>query len=118
MSKFKLIISDRIEFDVKFTLNDGGVEKPFGVRLAANRLPLDEMQKQLASGITVGDFLAAREVTMKAWIGEAPLVDEKNQPVPPGPEALKALQELVAGTVALIHVGYLEANGAKGRAGN
>lgn len=115
---YKLIISNRIEFDVKFALNDGGEEKPFGVRLTAERMPLDEMQAALKTGITVGDFLKARKLGMKAWIGESPLVDDKNQPVQPGPEALQALQDLVSGMVSLIHMGYLDANGAKGRAGN
>lgn len=119
MSKYKLVISSRIEFDVKFTLNDGGEEKPFGIRLVADRAPLDKVQAEHKSGITVGDFLKARGLAMKAWIDDkSPLVDEKNQPVQPGPEALQALQDLVSGMVSLIHAGYLDANGAKGRAGN
>lgn len=119
MSKYKLIVSDRIEFNVHFSLNDGGVEKPFGIRLAANRQSLEDQQKDLKAGITVGDYLKQRDLTMKAWIGESvPLIDEKNQPVPAGAEALAALQDLVVGMVGLINAGFLEANGAKGRAGN
>ena len=118
MSKFKLIVSDRIEFDVKFTLNDGGTEKPFGAKFAADRTPLDEMQKLLASGVNVGEFLKGRSVTMKAWIGKAPLVDEAGMEVPAGPDAMQALHDLIGGFTSLLYAGYLDANGAKGRSGN
>lgn len=116
----KLIVSNRIEFDVRFTLNDGGEEKPFGIRLSAERQPLDKYQAEMKTGMTVGEFLKARGVSMKAWIdGKSPLVDDvTNEAIPPGPDALQALHELIGGMTSLIHLGYLEANGAKGRAGN
>lgn len=118
MSKFKLIVSDRIEFDVKFTLNDSGTEKPFGAKFVADRTPMEEMQPLLSSGINVGDFLKGRKVAMKAWIGKAPLVDEAGAEVAAGADALQALHDMVGGFTALLYAGYLEANGAKGRSGN
>lgn len=117
-AKYKLTISDRVEFDVKFTLNDAGKEKPFGFRLSALRMPLDEQQAALKTEMTVGEFLADRDLVMKSWLGESPLKDEKGEAVPAGPEALEAMQTLVSGMVTFVHIGYLEANGAKGRAGN
>lgn len=116
---YKLTVSDRIEFDVKFSLNDGGEEKKFGARLSAKRIQQDKLKAEFDAGVTVGDFLKARGLTMLEWIGKPALVDdETDQPIPPGEVALQALQDLVSGMVNLVYASYLEANGAKGRAGN
>lgn len=119
MSKtYKLVVSDRIEFDVKFTLNDAGVEKPFGLRLSAKRQALDEQDRELKEQVLVQEFLDSRELTMLSWIGKCPLVDEAGNQLPPGKEALAALFELVGGMVSLVFANYLQANSVKGRSGN
>lgn len=118
MKTYKLVVSDRVEFDVKFTLNDGGIEKPFGMRMAACRQPLDDQQRQFAEGIKVGDYLEERGLQMLSWIGATPLVDAEGNPVPAGKEALDALCSLVGGMDTLVYTTFLQANGAKGRSGN
>lgn len=115
---YKLIVSDRIEFDVKFTLNDAGQEKPFGMRLSARRQDLSEQEQQLHEQVKVQEFLDGRAVSMVSWIGKSPLVDEDGAPVSPGKEALDALYKMVGGMVSLVFASYLQANGARGKSGN
>lgn len=115
---YKLVVSDRIEFDVKFTLNDGGEDKAFGLRLSARRQPRHAQEQELHEQVKVKEFLDARSIAMVAWIGRAPLVDDDGAPVPAGREALEALYELVGGMVSLVFSGYLLANGAQGKSGN
>jgi hypothetical protein len=115
---YKLVVGDRVEFDVKFTLNDGGEDKPFGMRLSAKRQPLGEQERELGEQVKVQEFLAARGVALQSWIGKPPLQDAEGAPVPPGPEALDALYRLVGGMVSLVFAGYLRANGAAGASGN
>lgn len=116
---FKLIISNRVEFDVRFTLNDAGEAKAFGLRLSADRSLIDEIKADHSEELNIGEFLRKRNVTMLAWIGKAALEDaETGHPVPPGEEALQGLMGLVSGMAQLIYVAYLDANGARGKAGN
>lgn len=115
---YKLVVGDRIEFEVKFTLNDAGVDKPFGMRLSARRQELSEQERELGEQVKVQEFLAARGVVLTAWIGNPPLQDVDGASVPPGPEALAALYKLVGGMVSLVFAGYLQANGARGTSGN
>lgn len=117
--KVKLKVADVVEYDVKFTLREGAKDKPFGMKLTANRLALEELSSALGAGGNVDEFLKARNLTMQAWIGESPLVDaDTNQPIPPGPEALAAAMEHIPGCANLVYAGFLEANGARGRLGN
>jgi iron-sulfur cluster assembly accessory protein len=58
---YKLVVGDRVEFDVKFTLNDGGEDKPFGMRLSAKRQPLGEQERELGEQVKVQEFLAAQD---------------------------------------------------------
>lgn len=120
MSKgaYKLVVSDRLEFDVKFTLNDGGEDKPFGLRLAARRQDLSEQEQALAEQVKVLEFLEGRGLQMLSWIGKPALVDDEGKPVPAGPVALQALMDMVGGMVSLVFAAYLQANGAKGKSGN
>lgn len=115
---FKLVVGDRVEFDVKFTLNDAGVEKPFGMRLSARRQELSAQERDMHEQVKVQEFLTARGVTLQSWIGKPPLQDAEGAPVPPSAEALEALYTLVGGMVSLVFAGYLRANGAAGVAGN
>lgn len=115
---FKLVISDRVEFDVKFSLNDGGKVKSFGMRLAANRALQDQIDAEFQAGITVGDFLKSRGLSMLSWNGLCPLQEEDGAPVAAGPEALQATMDLIPGMTGLIYAGFLQANGAQGKSGN
>ncbi len=72
---FKLVVGDRVEFDIKFTLNDAGEEKPFGMRLSARRQELSAQERELHEQVKVQEFLAARGVTLLSWIGKSPLQD-------------------------------------------
>lgn len=118
MTMFTLAVGNTVEFEIKFTLNDGGVEKPFGMRLSAQRQPLSDQERELNEQVRVQEFLDARGVRLVSWIGKAPLVDEDGAPVPAGKDALDALYALVGGMVSLVFAGYLQANGARGKSGN
>jgi len=115
---YKLVVSDRLEFDVKFTLNDGGEDKPFGMRLAARRQDLSEQEQALAEQVKVLEFLEGCGLEMLSWIGKPALETDEGKPVPAGPVALQALMGMVGGMVSLVFAGYLQANGAKGKSGN
>lgn len=119
MSKsYKLVVGERVEFDVKWTLNDAGVDKHFGMRLSALRQPLAEQDREFHEQVKVKEFLEARGLQMLSWIGKPLLEEEGGTPVPAGKEALDALYELVVGMVALVFANYQQANGARGRSGN
>lgn len=118
MAIYKLAVGDRIEFEVKFGLKDGGKEKLFGMRMSAERQLRPEQEADLAEQTLTKDYLAGRKLTLDAWTSNSPLRDENGAPVPAGPEALEALYELVPGMVPLVLAGYLQANSAKGRSGN
>jgi hypothetical protein len=117
-SKYRIAVGPVVEFTVKFTLRDGPKDKPFGMRLTANRADPEEITQDFASEITVGNFIKARNVTMQAWVGDSPLVDEANQPAPANAETLQAAMEIVPAFPRLLLDAYLEANGAKGKQGN
>lgn len=115
---YRLVVGDAVEFEVKFSLKDGGHEKTFGMRLAGRRQALEEQRRDLSDATKVEDYLDARGVTLMAWTGKSPLNDAEGNPVPPSKEALQALYALVGGMVALVLAGYLEAIGARGKSGN
>lgn len=114
---FKLVVGDRVEFDVKFTLNDAGEQKHFGMRMSALRQERDEQERDLST-LKVQEFLAARGVTLVSWVGRSPLQDEAGAPVPPCPEALAVIYDRVVGAVSLVFSAYLRANSASGVSGN
>ncbi|MCV2423407.1 hypothetical protein LNV47_22725 [Paucibacter sp. DJ4R-1] len=115
---YKLVVGDRIEFDVKFSLNDGGVDKPFGMRLTARRQPLQDQERELHEQVKVQEFLDGRGVTLTQWIGKAPMEDDQGQPAPASKDALDALYTQVGGMVHLVLAAYMQANGARGKSGN
>lgn len=117
-TKYKLVVGDRVEFDVKFTLNDGGAERAFGLRLSAERQPLEAQQRELDEQVKIKEFLDGRGLQMLSWIGKPALADEAGVAMPAGKEALDLLCTLVGGMVHLVFASYMAANGAKGRSGN
>lgn len=113
---YKLTVSDDIEFDFRFTLNDAGEPREFGARIRARRTPQRDIGEALKG--TVAEFIEGRDMRMQAWIGKAALVSDDGAEAPAGPEALAALLDIVSGAGPTLLQAYLEANGAKGRAGN
>jgi hypothetical protein len=116
--KYRIAVAPVVEFSVKFSLRDGGKDKTFGMRLTANRASPEEISSDFAAGVSIDDFLKARNVTMQGWLGESPLVDSANQPAPPGPDTLAAAMEVVPAFPRLLIDGYIDANSAKGKQGN
>lgn len=111
---YKLIVSDRVAFDVRWTLNDAGTEREFGFKAEARRV-----KEPGAESGTVGEYLSKdAQLRMVAWIGEAPLQDEQGQPPPPGQEALFWLYEEVEKLPGIVLARYLEAIGPKAKLGN
>lgn len=109
----RLNISPNIAFDVRFTLNDDGVDKVFGFRVSALRAKPEDAE-------TVGAFLERAQLRMTAWLGEppaCPLVNENGADVPAGPEALAALYANLEQMPGLVYSGYLVAVSAKARVG-
>lgn len=110
---YKLIVSDRVAFDVRWTLNDNGTEREFGFKAEADRV------KEPTGDVTVGDFLSKdAKVRMVAWIGEPPVVDEEGKAPPAGQQALDALYEVIGKIPGLVLARYLEAIGPKAKLGN
>lgn len=118
MAKYKLVVGERIEFDVKFSLNDAGADKRFGIRVSARRQAQGDTERDFTDGVKVKEFLDERGVAMLAWIGAPALLDDAAEPVPAGPEALADLYELVGGMPGLMLTAYLQANNLKSRLGN
>lgn len=117
----KLVVSDDIEFDVKFTLNDNGKSSEFGFRAHGKRLPQDRLTAEVKeSGLTLSEFLQQRgNVRMVSWIGDSPLVDDDtNAAIEAGSGALQALLDIVSNMAMVLFNAYLDANGAKAKQGN
>lgn len=117
--RYKLIVSDDIEFTAKFTLNDNGTDRVFGARLRARRCAGDDLDAKLKTqGLLARDLLAAQGLTLKAWDGDAPFVDTAtNAPAPPDADALADLLAL-PGMPNVLLTDYLSANGARAKQGN
>ena len=114
--RYKLTVSDSVAFDVKFGLNEGGEERPFGFRVQAKRAK----QPEAGDGTTVGKFLTdSAAVSMQSWIGDSPLIDEDSgQPIAAGAGALAARYELLPNMPGLVLSACLEATNAKAKLGN
>jgi hypothetical protein len=116
----KLIVSDRVAFDVRFDLNVEGIQREFGFRVEATRAPLP------AEKDTISDYLAkSARPRMVAWLdGEDgkplnPFVDaDTEQPLPAGEVALEALYGLTQSIPLLVFEGYLKATSATAKLGN
>lgn len=114
MASYKLIVSDEVAFDVRWTLNDKGVEREFGFKAEAHRV-----REPRAESGTVGDYLSrAARVRMVEWIGDPPIEDEEGRAPAPGPAALAGLYEAIDKLPGLVLARYLEAIGPKAKLGN
>lgn len=111
---YKLIVSDEVAFDVRWTLNDRGTEREFGFKAEAVRV-----QEPGAESGTVGDYLSkAARVRMVAWIGDPPIVDQDGRAPAPGQAALDGLYEVIEKLPGIVLARYLEAIGPKAKLGN
>ena len=117
--RYKLIVSDEVEYTSRFTLNDGGADRVFGARVRARRCPGDDLDAKLKTqGLLARDLLIAQGLTLQAWDGDAPLVDP--QTGAPAPADADAMADLLAlpGLPNVLLTDYLSANGARAKQGN
>jgi len=111
---YKLIVSDEVAFDVRWTLNDKGVEREFGFKAEAVRV-----KEPGAESGSVGDYLSkAARVRMVDWIGDPPVVDDEGRAPAPGASTLQALYDLIDRLPGIVLARYLEAIGPKAKLGN
>lgn len=109
---YRLIVSDEVAFDVRWTMNDKGAEREFGFKAEALRV-----KEPGADSGTVGDYLSkAARVRMVSWIGEPPIVDAEGRA--PGPVELGDLYEVIDKLPGIVLARYLEAIGPKAKLGN
>ena len=115
--RYKLAVSDLVEFACPFTLGDRDKQRDFGLLLQATRAP----QPEKGDGTTVGQFLTGpAAITMLGWVDDkSPLVDaDTNQTIASGADALDALYGLVPNMPGLVLSAYIDATGAKAKLGN
>lgn len=117
--RYKLIVSDLLDFTSRFTLNDAGADRAFAARLQARRCPGDELDAKLkTSGLLARDLLAEQGITLLGWDGPAPFVDPATgAPAPADADALADLLSLPGMTNVLL-TDYLSANSARAKVGN
>lgn len=107
-----LAISDNTEFQAKFTLKDGKVNKIFSATFSAKRLSQDEIQAQLeACEYKYKAFLEA-DGLITDWQGQRLVLDEQGQPVPFSPEALSLFLS-PSGVAKVVFDAYQKDCGAK-----
>ncbi len=113
---FSLVIADVVEFPSKFTVNDGGKLREFKVTLLGDRVPQDTLAAEMKEAdLSLGDFLA-RHLT--GWRGQSLVIDDATgQPAEFSAGALAAMLS-VTGVAGVVFTDYLQANAAKGKAGN
>lgn len=121
---YKLAIAPKVEFAVKFTLEDAGKVRIFTARLIGDRVDEDVIQSHIEQQrgqapreieVATGAFLQQR---ITGWRDQTLVVDEDTgAPAAFSGEAFGAMLA-VAGMTGLIFATYCEANRAKGKPGN
>lgn len=121
---YKLVISNRVEFPVRFSVRDGATDRSFAITAQCNRVDVEEFRKSLTTsektlGKEIADYLASEPVGLRmlAWVGDPLLVDENGVGAPAGPEALADLLKL-DGMLQNVFAALADANSAKGKLGN
>jgi hypothetical protein len=113
---FKLVISNSVDVDVKFTVQDAGTKQTFTFTLQAERLPAEAF-KNLADteeDRTVAEFLADK---VTGWKNQRLVVNDNGTPVEFSREALEVMLSL-AGLAGLVFSAYVKACGAQGKEKN
>ena len=120
---FKLVISDLVEFPVKFTLNDAGKMRQFAFNLIAKRKPMDEL-RAFVQQVTQGtddheDFVTQMLLdTVCGWRGQTLVVEEETgAPAGYTREGMAMVLDLV-GVRALVMTAYFGACSEKGKEKN
>jgi hypothetical protein len=119
---YKLVVSDKVHFDVEFSFTAEDQTVEVGFRVEATRVALPGE----GSGVTVGDFLTKMaEARLLKWLSgedgklKCPLVDvDTGAPPASGPQALAAVYSVFPSTPGLVYSGYLSATGIKAKSGN
>lgn len=115
--KYKLIIDDVVEFDVKGVIN-GRQAKPFKFKLTAARISTEQYRAGVAEDRSIRDVLVEH---VRGWDGQQLVFTEDDQPADFTAEALEALLGIY-GMEQYIWVAYLQAlavgETAAGRAKN
>lgn len=111
---FKLVISDTVEFSVKFAVNDGGKTRHFSFGLTGNRLSQEEIDRRRGDESTINDLL---EANLTGWRGQALVLDGDDKPAAFSIDALRAMLA-VRGVPHVIVAAYLEACDARGKEKN
>lgn len=121
--KFRLKISDQIEFPVSIKVRDGGSLEEHKFHISAQRISADEAVDLFTPGSeqgeqTLNDFLLKK---LTGWRGQKLVIGEDDKPAPFDPESLAALLSL-PGVAAVIYADYLReisaSSGAEGRRKN
>ena len=121
---YKLAIAPKVEFTVKFDLEDAGKARKFSVRLIGDRIDEDTIQSYIEAQrgqsprdieVSTGAFLRAH---INGWRDQTLIEDEDTgAPAAFSTEAFGAMLS-VAGMTGLVFAAYCEANRAKGKPGN
>lgn len=121
---YKLVVSDTLEYEVKFTLRDGSKDREFGFKATSQRVDIPAFRDSLANSTRplvneLRDYIQGplAKMQMVDWIKDAALQDEAGKPAPAGAEALSALL-LNEGLTQHVFNVMADANSAKGKLGN
>jgi hypothetical protein len=120
---FKLVISDLVEFPVKFTLNDAGKMRQFVFSLIAKRKPVDELREFATRVAQAGDDHeeTVRQMlldTIVGWRGQTLVVEEETgAPAGYTREGMEMVLDLV-GVRTLVMTAYFGACSEKGKEKN
>lgn len=105
-----LAIQNVVEVNVKFTLKDGRIHKPFAFSFTANRLDQDDITERLESkDKKIKDFMGE---VITDWQGQRLVLEENGEPSPFSPDALLMLLN-VAGVASVCFNAYFKECGAK-----
>lgn len=114
-TKYRLVISDTVEFPVEFALKDAGRTRTFAFTLIGRRVDQAQLDADRDEGMTVGQVL---EKNLTDWRGQTLVVDdETGQPAEFGPEPLRVMLAQRGVTVVVLNA-YLAALDAKGKEKN
>lgn len=121
---YKLAVAPKVEFPIKFELEDAGKVRKFSARLVGDRIEEDVIQAHIEAQrgqstreieVATGAFLQQH---ITGWRDQALVLDEDTDaPAAFSADAFGAMLA-VAGMTGLIFATYAEANRAKGKPGN
>lgn len=121
---YKLAVAPKVEFAVKFDLEDGGKVRKFAVRLVGDRLEDGAINAHVEQqrGQTMADIEASTATFLQnhitGWRDQTLVLDEESAaPAAFSADAFSTMLS-VAGLTGLIFAAYAEANRAKGKPGN